>query len=155
MLASVIQSCHKERLERTRYCDDLITDTLGTGDSCRIYIPYAFTPNGDGVNDLFMPVAYHVKSWQFEIYDNCGERLFYSTQPGQGWNASSRVRYIHSYYYRLQAFTDSNHRIGQCGEFIALDCIPSGFELHQFSFSDQYGYDGISYATNEVIGRCD
>lgn len=153
-LAAVILSCHKESRERSGYCDELFTDTLGTGDSCRIYVPNAFTPNGDGVNDLYMPVAYHVKSWQFEIYNNCGERIFYSTQPGQGWNAEDRVRFVQSYYFRLQATTESNHHIGQCGEFMALACIPSGFELYQFSFSDQYGYNGLSYTTNEALIGC-
>jgi gliding motility-associated-like protein len=147
-------SCREEYEDRRTYCDNLIIDTLGTGDSSRIYVPYAFTPNGDGVNDLFMPAAFHVKSWTLEIYDDCGERLFVSTQPGQGWTANSNVEYKQSYYYRLRAVTNENHRIGLCGEFVALDCIPRGYELYHFTFSDQFSYDGLDFATNEVIGDC-
>lgn len=146
--------CSKESDDGRTYCDNLSTDTTGTGDSSRIYVASAFTPNGDGVNDIFLPAAFHIKSWTLEIYDYCGERLFVSTQPGLGWTATSHVRYNQCYYYRLQALTNENHPIGLCGEFIALECVPRGFELDQYTFSDQIGYDGLQYATTEMLGEC-
>jgi gliding motility-associated-like protein len=151
---AILVSCRKEYEDGRSYCDNIITDTLGTGDSSRIYVPYAFTPNGDGVNDLFMPAAFHIRSWTLEIYDHCGERQFVSNQPGQGWTATSNVVYNQSYYYRLQAVTNEYHQIGLCGKFVALECIPRGYELYHFTFSDQFSYEGLDFATNEVIGDC-
>ncbi len=42
-----------------------------------VYIPKAFSPNGDGVNDYFLPVANGVKSWPaIIIYDRWGKIVF-------------------------------------------------------------------------------
>jgi gliding motility-associated-like protein len=153
-LVVLIASCRKECIRQHDTCDNLKTDTLGTGDSARIYVPYAFTPNGDGMNDLFTPIAYNVKSWRFEIYDNCHDLQFSSTQPGLGWDGGAEVSYIVSYYYRIQAVTSEGHNIGLCGECMALECIPRGFELHHFTFADQFSYDGLQFMTNEMLSPC-
>ena len=46
-------------------CDGLITDTLGTGDTARIYMQNAFTPNGDLKNDISRPVVKGLSSIVF------------------------------------------------------------------------------------------
>jgi gliding motility-associated-like protein len=153
-LVVLIASCRKECIRQLDICDNLKTDTLGTGDSARIYVPYAFTPNGDGMNDLFIPIAYNVKSWRFEIYDNCNDLLFSSTQPGVGWDGGSEVSHNESHYYRIQAVTSEGHNIGLCGEFLPLECIPRGFELHHFTYGDQFSYDGLQFMTNEMLSPC-
>lgn len=52
-----------------------------------IYIPNAFTPNGDGVNDVFrpMPVGF-TKMEYFRIYNRWGEEIFSSVQYLKGWD---------------------------------------------------------------------
>jgi gliding motility-associated-like protein len=54
-----------------------------------IYVPSAFTPNGDGVNDLLRPVSYGVKQLHyFRIYNRWGE-LYYETQTTKnGWDGT-------------------------------------------------------------------
>ena len=41
-----------------------------------IYIPNAFTPNGDGVNDNFRALGIGIKSTEMIIYDRWGEKVF-------------------------------------------------------------------------------
>ncbi len=56
-----------------------------------IYIPGAFTPNGDGVNDIFhiiAPQTYQVK--QFSIHSRWGQVLFKTKDPGIGWDGNFR-----------------------------------------------------------------
>jgi len=47
----------------------------------------AFTPNGDGLNDIFFPVlAFTPSYYDFSIYNRLGTLLFHSGVPGAGWD---------------------------------------------------------------------
>jgi gliding motility-associated-like protein len=60
----------------------------------QIFVPTAFTPNGDGVNDLFRPIGVGIKSIEyFRVYNRWGELVFSTTVNGfgsdgkiQGWD---------------------------------------------------------------------
>lgn len=50
-------------------------------------IPNAFTPNGDGLNDVFAPVTNsEIQSYQLDIYARNGQKLFTSRDLQYGWN---------------------------------------------------------------------
>jgi len=52
-----------------------------------VYIPTAFTPNNDGVNDLFRARVYgKTTSFKLEVYNRYGEKIFETTDPDAGWN---------------------------------------------------------------------
>ena len=54
-----------------------------------LYVPNAFTPNGDGLNDVLHVVAAGVKSFHFfRVYDRWGQLLFSSTDPKNGWDGT-------------------------------------------------------------------
>ena len=53
-------------------------------------IPTAFTPNGDGANDVFLVRGGPFAEFQFNIYDNWGVQLFSSDQQAIGWDGSYR-----------------------------------------------------------------
>lgn len=55
------------------------TDTL--------YIPSAFTPNGDGKNDLFNALGI-VTDYSMEIFNRWGQKIFKTTSLLQGWNGT-------------------------------------------------------------------
>jgi gliding motility-associated-like protein len=51
--------------------------------------PNAFTPNGDGDNDRFLPVLYcPVSLYTFRVFNRWGEIMFETTDPVQGWDGS-------------------------------------------------------------------
>ncbi len=50
-----------------------------------IWIPDAFTPNGDGLNDVFEPKGVCIVSYSMYIFDRWGELLYY-TPNGKPWN---------------------------------------------------------------------
>ena len=71
-------------LERTRltYVDD---------STCKVsfYVPTAFTPNGDGRNDVFRPVVYGIAvEYNFIVYNRWGQKVFISNTPGEGWDGT-------------------------------------------------------------------
>jgi len=53
---------------------------------CKVYIPNAFTPNGDLKNDFWRPEFYcEIENYQLQIYNRWGERIFETSNPSQGW----------------------------------------------------------------------
>lgn len=67
------------------------------------YIPNAFTPNDDGLNDQIIPVVNNVESFRFEIYNRWGELMFATSEPGKGWDGKQRNGHAltDTYVYKL------------------------------------------------------
>jgi len=53
-----------------------------------IYFPNAFTPDGDGVNDLFGPSGHDISEFDMKIFDRWGELIFSTTNPNMLWDGS-------------------------------------------------------------------
>lgn len=53
-----------------------------------IYIPNAFTPNGDDMNNIWLPVSYDTKKVEFTIYDRWGIKIFESSDSFFGWDGT-------------------------------------------------------------------
>ena len=52
-----------------------------------VYVPGAFTPNGDGRNDVFRPIIYgNVTNYQFSVYSRQGQLVFTSGELNKGWD---------------------------------------------------------------------
>ena len=69
-------------------CKDTITKRLIILPEYRFWVPNTFTPNDDGLNDVFLPVVYGVEDYLLEIYDRWGEKIFSATQAKQGWDGT-------------------------------------------------------------------
>jgi gliding motility-associated-like protein len=70
----------------------LCTDTLDTDvyvyRDFTLFMPNAFTPNGDGKNDEFGPVGQinSLEKYELTIYDRWGSKVFTTEDPNQFWN---------------------------------------------------------------------
>jgi len=54
-----------------------------------VYVPNAFSPNGDGVNDLFKAVSeVGVQSFELRVWSRWGELVWYTDDIEKGWNGS-------------------------------------------------------------------
>ena len=65
-----------------------------------LHVPTAFTPNDDGVNDLFAPKGLYMekyKSYEFYIYNQWGERIFESTDITEGWTGADFPSEVYSW----------------------------------------------------------
>jgi gliding motility-associated-like protein len=52
-----------------------------------IYVPTAFTPNSDGLNDILKAIPIGIKEFRsFNIYNRWGELIFMTTNPSKGWD---------------------------------------------------------------------
>ncbi len=52
------------------------------------YLPNAFTPNGDGLNDIFNPTASDILNLEFKIFNTWGEKVFSTNNPQHGWDGT-------------------------------------------------------------------
>ncbi|MCX6257203.1 MAG: gliding motility-associated C-terminal domain-containing protein [Bacteroidia bacterium] len=55
-----------------------------------VFVPNAFTPNGDKVNDVLYVQSVVVKDLYFAVYDRWGEKVFETTDVAKGWNGTFR-----------------------------------------------------------------
>ena len=53
-----------------------------------VYVPNAFTPNNDGINDVFFAKAEKLINYRIEIHDRWGELIFSSEDPNEVWDGS-------------------------------------------------------------------
>ncbi len=55
----------------------------------KVYVPSAFSPNGDGYNDVFMPYGPEIVFWRLRIFDRWGGMRFDSGDSMLGWDGTS------------------------------------------------------------------
>lgn len=65
------------------YCDSLY---------CRLYIPNAFSPNFDGINDIFTPYSNVIQIEKLEIYSRWGELLYSQYGNEVSWDGTHKGR---------------------------------------------------------------
>ena len=66
-------------------CADTSIKTIFVEPDYSMYIPNAFTPDGDDLNDTFKPVLNSVKLYNMKIFNRWGHLLFESIEPSRGW----------------------------------------------------------------------
>lgn len=64
--------------------DSILVTVIGN-----LYVPNAFTPDGDGINDLFKAQGVDITEFKMEIFNRWGERIFVSNSIEEGWNGDS------------------------------------------------------------------
>ncbi len=71
-------------------CSDTIIKLLKVEPEHIIYIPNAFTPNGDGLNDSFFPKHFGLdeSTFNFYIFDRWGEMIFHTKEFGVSWDGT-------------------------------------------------------------------
>ena len=78
----------------------------------QVFVPSAFTPNNDGVNDGFGPVLSGVSDFRWAVFDRWGHPVFESSVPGWWWNGSpdnaGRSHMNELFTWRLEAQGECN-----------------------------------------------
>ncbi len=75
-----------------RGCSDTIVRPLVVGEDYGIYVPNAFTPNGDGVNDIFQPKGFGIVEYEINIFDRWGEKVYSTKKIEEGWDGKFQGR---------------------------------------------------------------
>ncbi|MCU0433034.1 MAG: PKD domain-containing protein [Bacteroidia bacterium] len=69
-------------------CTDIATDSVCIDLEATLFVPNAFTPNGDGDNEVFLPLGIGLDPAQYQlwIYDRWGNMIFFTDNPQTGWD---------------------------------------------------------------------
>ncbi len=73
-------------------CQDSTTIQIVIDGEMEIWIPDAFSPNGDGINDVFKPSGngYGLEGYEMVIYDRWGQIVFTSSLFNVGWDGKMK-----------------------------------------------------------------
>lgn len=69
-------------------CMDSVCDEIEIIETSILDAPNAFSPNGDGINDIYLPVNFGMKEFEIKIYNRWGQLIFYSNDPSIGWDGT-------------------------------------------------------------------
>jgi gliding motility-associated-like protein len=94
---------------------NIIVQDCSTGDiDPHAVVPNAFSPNGDGENDVLFVRGSGVSQLSFIVYDRWGEKVFETTSINAGWDGTFRGKEldpaVFSYYMNV-TFVDGTSKI--------------------------------------------
>jgi gliding motility-associated-like protein len=69
-------------------CQDTIIKTVVVDDEITLFVPNVFSPNDDGLNDVFQPVGAGIDKYNLEIYDKWGVKVFSTTDFTKSWDGT-------------------------------------------------------------------
>ena len=129
--------CKKDKKDvRAIACNNLMNDKIEAGDDCFVAVSNAFTPNEDGLNDRFVIFYKNIKTSKVTVYDDQGNVAFQSGDLSQLWAPEYDV-VSKTFYYRVEAVSNTNKRIELCGEVYPLKCAPKNSST-AFYFQSQW-----------------
>ena len=83
-------------------------------DECPVFFPNAFSPNGDGINDYYLPaVTCMNKDYLLQIYDRWGQKVFESNEMEPGWNGvfDETTASVGVYVYVAKYFSKCDQKV--------------------------------------------
>jgi gliding motility-associated-like protein len=79
--------------------------TIHVGHDKALYVPNVFSPNGDGINDIFQVYTYAngIRNFTLRIHDRWGQLIFESNDVAAAWNGNFNGRELNpgNYVYTL------------------------------------------------------
>lgn len=107
-------------------------------------LPDAFTPNGDGKNDVFLPVMKNIDtaSYSLTVVQGLDAIYFHTTNPKEGWGGPSRTAvnytpglYAVSIHFKTADGTevDGCNFVNLLGTDTSRDCIYTSGSIYNFA----------------------
>ena len=88
-----------------------------------IFIPSAFTPNGDGRNDIVIPIMAGIKEYRyFRIFNRWGQLVFTTSKEGDGWNGTLHgdLQPVGTYVYEALGIDYVNRPVFKKGTLVLI-----------------------------------
>lgn len=100
--------------------DSLVIDYAAKG---VLFVPNAFSPNGDGHNDHFYPFLYcDMEFSRFFVYNRWGEQVFFTNKQGDGWDGNFQGRYADMgvYFWYFEGKDESGTPVSRKGDVMLI-----------------------------------
>ena len=124
------QSSHSITVNKSGTYGITVTDSLGcvartsiwVAEFCPsdLYVPSAFSPSGNGMNDIFLAYCENLVAFHMYIYNRWGQQVFDSEDISYGWDGTyngtnaPQGTYVYRIEYQLYDFT-SDHKHTKVG----------------------------------------
>jgi gliding motility-associated-like protein len=107
--------------ETDKGCLDTFSSSLRVLPQYHVYLPSAFSPNGDGLNDTFRPVVAGVAEMTFQVYNRWGETVF-SGKNQETWDGTFKGKPVPEgiYVYSVQVLNMLGERQSFSGSLTLL-----------------------------------
>lgn len=88
----------------------------------KIFVANAFTPNGDGKNDVVYVHSDNIKSLKFYVYDQWDELIYTSSRQADGWDGTYKgsKEPVGVYVYYLEAIMYGGEQVNKKGTITLL-----------------------------------
>ncbi|MEZ5043632.1 MAG: gliding motility-associated C-terminal domain-containing protein [Saprospiraceae bacterium] len=104
--------------------DSIFIEEIEYNCQCQFYVPNAFSPNLDGLNDTFLPqTPCALQSYELKIFGKWGQLIYQSANPSVGWDAKNGFDYFPNgtYAYLLKyQFSYEEEPSLKSGSFLLL-----------------------------------
>lgn len=97
-------------------CSDTMRSEIVINPDITIYIPNAFSPNENGINDFFTINGTGIVSYTMRIFDRWGELLYYTEDLQRGWdgtlqrNGEKAKQDVYVYTITVKDLVDAEHK---------------------------------------------
>ena len=96
-------------------CYDSTCHIVVIDDYTYLYLPNAFTPDGNGTNDIFKPVINYIEenTYVFRIFNRWGETVFHTTNVNEGWDGLHKAMKAKEdvYVWKIRAKSQLNSEV--------------------------------------------
>jgi gliding motility-associated-like protein len=88
----------------------------------KVVFPNAFSPNGDGINDIFTFKSRYITSTTMKIYNRWGELVFQTSDADQGWDGTvnGKAAPLGTYIHYTQLTDDMGITFIKSGEIVLI-----------------------------------
>lgn len=103
-------------------CSDTVCSPVQTTILPLVDLPNAFTPNGDGNNDVLYVRGFGIKSMALRIYNRLGQVVFESTNPSNGWDGKFKgvLQPMDAYAYTLSILFGDGTAVNKKGDITLI-----------------------------------
>ena len=97
-------------------CSDTAYQTIVIEPEFVFYIPNAFSPDGDGINDSFIGKGIFIKKYDMTILDRWGDVIFYTDNVNMPWDGKANnginiaLQDVYVYVIKVLDFKDNKHQ---------------------------------------------
>ncbi len=86
----------KLSVKNTNQCSDSTIRSLRVFEGFTFYMPQAFSPNADGLNDVLQPkgIAWLIEGYRFEVFNKWGHRIFFTNNVYDAWDGGINAPYF-------------------------------------------------------------
>ncbi len=115
-------TCYLLKGTNTYGCTGMDTVCVMVTKDWEVFIPNAFTPNGDGYNEVFIPVGYGLTEIRLTIFDRWGSLIFRSHGEMIGWDGMYKGKLCQQdvYIYQAEIVTMAGNTVKRTGHVTLL-----------------------------------